>query len=218
MPSIIKASGGARPIEGVSFNFDDMTQKANQYLDEVRKQAAGILQQAKQDAAAIRAKAEEEGKQAALKAVERILDDKVAKQLATLLPALDKAVAGVVDARQAWLAHWERSAVHVAAAMAARIARRELERVPEITVALVREALELAAGSQDVAVHLNPDDHLALGRQVEQLTARVARLGKVKIIADPAVSRGGCRVETHFGSIDQQFETQLARIEQELTS
>ena len=33
----------------------------------------------------------------------------------------------------------------------------------------------------------------------------------------PAITPGGCRVETRFGTIDQQFETQLARIEEELT-
>jgi flagellar biosynthesis/type III secretory pathway protein FliH len=37
------------------------------------------------------------------------------------------------------------------------------------------------------------------------------------VVADPQVSLGGCRVETRFGVIDQQFEAQLARIEQELT-
>ena len=36
-------------------------------------------------------------------------------------------------------------------------------------------------------------------------------------MADPEIARGGCRVETRFGTIDQQFEAQLARIEEELT-
>jgi len=36
-------------------------------------------------------------------------------------------------------------------------------------------------------------------------------------VADPDITPGGCRVDTQFGSIDQQLETQLARIEEELT-
>ena len=36
------------------------------------------------------------------------------------------------------------------------------------------------------------------------------------VIADETVSRGGCRVHTEFGVIDQQIESQLMRIETEL--
>ena len=37
------------------------------------------------------------------------------------------------------------------------------------------------------------------------------------IVADPEITTGGCRVETQFGMIDQQFEAKLERIEEELT-
>ena len=36
------------------------------------------------------------------------------------------------------------------------------------------------------------------------------------IVADDAVSPGGCCVKTKFGVIDQQIESQLRRIEEEL--
>jgi len=45
----------------------------------------------------------------------------------------------------------------------------------------------------------------------------LARLAPAEVIADQSISRGGCRVETPKGAIDQQFETQLARIAEELT-
>ena len=65
-------------------------------------------------------------------------------------------------------------------------------------------------------LHLHPEDHANLGQQVTRLTAEMAALGPTTVVADPAISPGGCRVETRFGSIDQQFEAQLARIEKEL--
>ena len=42
-------------------------------------------------------------------------------------------------------------------------------------------------------------------------------LGDAEVVADATIERGGCRVETRFGTIDQQFESQLKRIEEELT-
>jgi flagellar assembly protein FliH len=93
-----------------------------------------------------------------------------------------------------------------------------LRQQPEITLALVREALELAGGSPGLRVCLNPDDHRALAAQAQALTAAVSPLGAAEIVADEDVTPGGCRVESHFGSIDQQIESQLKRIEEELVA
>ena len=198
---------------GVAFNLDDMAARARQCLDRVRGDAAKIVAQAQQEAAAIRTKAEQEGQRTAMATVEQL----VRKQLATVLPALQQAIRDIQQAKQAWLAHWEAGGVHVAAEIARRVIRRELSRQPEIPLQLVREALELAAGSPQVRVRLNPADLQALGSQVDILVQEMAGLGEVQLTADPAITPGGCRVETQFGTIDQQFEAQLARLEEELT-
>ena len=66
-------------------------------------------------------------------------------------------------------------------------------------------------------IHLNPSDREALGDQVDLLTKELAPLATAELISNPSITPGGCRVETQFGSIDQQLETQLKRIEEELT-
>jgi len=133
-----------------------------------------------------------------------------------VVPAAQAAVEGILTAKAQWLAHWERTALSLATAIAERILRRELERTPEVTLELVREALELAAGCADVQLRMHPDDLALLGPQVEQLAAELARLGTARIVPDSSIARGGCRVDTRYGTIDQQLATQLARIEQEL--
>jgi len=200
-------------VQGIAFNFDDLSVEAHKYLEKVRAEAAKILVQAQQEAAAIRKQAERDGQQAALRSVEAIIQ----RQLATVLPALRQVIEEIRHAKQAWLSRWEAGAVHVAAAIARRVTRRELSRQPEITLDLVREALELAAGSTQLRIHLNPGDHQAMGTQVQMLTKELCHLAEVELVADPEITPGGCRVETRFGAIDQQFEAQLARIEEELT-
>ena len=127
------------------------------------------------------------------------------------------AVRDVRDAKHDWLTHWEKSAVHVAAEIAGRLIRGELARQPEIPLKLVREALELAAGSTRLRILLHPKDYQTLSRQVEVLVKELSGLAQAEVVADAGISPGGCRVETAFGQIDQQFEAQLARIEEELT-
>ena len=89
---------------------------------------------------------------------------------------------------------------------------------PEITLAVVRETLELAAGGGTVRLHLHPDDHKTLGDRVDRLSRALGNLGQMQIEADPHVSPGGCVVRTEFGEIDQRIETQLERIREELDS
>jgi len=215
--TVIKSTGPNRPGDSLPFRFDEMERHATTYLDTVRAAAAKIVSEANQQAAGIRRNSERDGQQAAVEAARRILDEKVTRQLETLLPALRHAIETLGQARADWLRAWEQNVVHLAAAIAARVIRRELSRKPEIPLAYIRESLELASGSPHVMVRLHPDDHAALATHIPMLTSELARQATTEIVADPAITVGGCRIDTQFGSIDQQIETQLARIEQELT-
>ncbi|HVW39051.1 MAG TPA: FliH/SctL family protein [Pirellulales bacterium] len=217
MPPVIKAADTAHGVRSVAFNFDDLTLQAEAYLSKVRAQAQQIVTQAAKDAVALRKAAEVEGRRAGEQAIETLVDQKIAKQLETVLSALRAAVGEIERSKQGWLANWERHAIHLAAAIASRVCRREVARQNEITVELVREALELAGGGGRIRVFLHPEDQAALGRQLSQVVDEFSRLGKAEMVADGQISRGGCRVETDYGVIDQQFEAQLARIEEELS-
>jgi flagellar assembly protein FliH len=219
MAGIIKAgreTSDERSVQRVAFNFDDMTSAADKYLEKVRREAAQIVAQAKLEAEQLRRQAQQQGRQQALEQAEQEVVEKIRRQLASVLPALEQAVAQLQQARHEWVKQWEQNAVHLAAAIAARVIRRELAQSPQITLGLVREALELASGSAKIQLRLNPGDRQALGAAAEELAARVAKLGPADVVADPDVSPGGCLVSTDFGEIDQRIETQLARIEQEL--
>lgn len=217
MATVIKAIGPIRTSDGMSFNFDDMSDRANSHLDRVRLQASDILSQAQKDSEAVRRKAEADGQQAAIRAVEKLADEKLGKQLATLLPAIRQAATELEKARQAWLAHWERSAVHLATRIAERIIRREIRQDPQITAQLVREALELAAGSDEICLRMNPADIATLGSHLETLRKEISSKANVTIAPDASFDAGGCRVETRFGAVDHRIEAQLLRIEEELT-
>ncbi len=217
MATIIKASGPIRPANGSSFNFDDMTVRANSYLDTMRGQATQIIAKAQQDAEAIRRRAEEDGRQAAIRAAEQVIEERVGKQLATLLPAIQQATKQIAQSKDAWLTHWEQRAVHLAVRIAERVIHREIKRDPQITVAFVKEALELCSGSAELLVRMHPDDRTTLGAHVEALARAVARQGTAKVVSDETISPGGCRVETRFGAVDQRIEEQLNRMEEDLT-
>jgi flagellar assembly protein FliH len=205
-----------RAVRRESFCFADMEGRASEYLETVRQEAAKIVQEAHREAERIRKQAEVAGRKAAESAIERILDEKVAKRMETLLPALEQVIVQLSDAKGELLRQWERSATQVIAAISARVIRRELAREPTIALDLVAEALRLATGMTDVTLHVNPTDYEHMGSQIEQLSKTLRGLAPNQIVADAAISPGGCRIETQFGTINQQIEAQLCRIEQDL--
>jgi flagellar biosynthesis/type III secretory pathway protein FliH len=206
-----------RSVQPVEFNFEDMNDRANEYLETVRREAAKIVQQAHQQAEQIRRQAETAGRAAAEEGAQRALDERLASRVATFVAALDQLVVETNDAKADWLRRWEQSAVAVAAAIAERIIRREIRAQPELTIELVREALRLASGAVDVTLYLNPSDYELLGGEADALAQSLGRLAPTRIAANPNVSAGGCLVETALGQIDQRIESQLARIQEELS-
>ncbi|MCH8924114.1 MAG: hypothetical protein IIA67_13320 [Planctomycetes bacterium] len=219
MATIIKSgtrTGQATAPRQMAFNFDDMAAQAEAYLDGVRVEGAKIIEEARAEAEAVSSLAERTGHQAALDEAESRVDEKIAARMKTLLPALREAVAGIQQSRQSFVAHWEASAIHVARVIAEKVIRQNLPRMSEVTPTLIREALELAAGSQNIRLHLNPADHETLGDAAEQIIREMSSVASTQIVSDPQISPGGCRVVMPMGIVDQQFEAQLDRIEEEL--
>jgi flagellar assembly protein FliH len=220
MATIIKTESQAipsgTPLRHVAYDLSDFSGQADSYLNQVRAEAAKIVMQAKQESERVRSQAEQAGRKAAEAAIEKILDEKVAKQMQMLTPALQEAVSQIVDSQADWQRHWEKSIIALACSLAKRIVRRELKYDPTISVEWIREALELASGAGEITVRLNPNDFETLRTQTEQLAAVFSPAAKARVVADQAITVGGCRVETQFGSIDQQLETQLSRVAEEL--
>jgi flagellar biosynthesis/type III secretory pathway protein FliH len=218
MAGIIKAAERTPPAGASAlapFHFDDVGQS---YLARVRAEAARVVAEARQEAAKIKARATEEGRQAAIQAAQASLRTRLDQQLASVLATLRQAAQNIEHARHAWQQHWEQHAVALAVAIATRLCRREISRQPQITLQWIREALELAVGNAEISLRLNPADHESLAAHIEPITRQLTGLGTVRVIADPTIAAGGCRVDTEFGSLDLQLEVQVARITEELLS
>lgn len=218
MATVIKASDHKAAQGHVAFNFDDMSKQAEGYLEQIRVKAARLVAESQAEAAAIRQQAVAEGKAAGKAEIEQHTHQQVEAKLSTAIPAVQAAVAELAKARDACMIAWEGRAVHLACSIASRIIRREIAQHPEITMTLIREALNMAVGSPRIRVRMNPADLEALAGHLEPLQQELNRAGKAEIVPDDEVTLGGCRIDTSFGTIDQQIEAQLSRIEEELTT
>ncbi len=213
MSRVLKASE-LSPVPAGRFSFDDWGSTSAQ-SQAARREAEEMLAAARDEVERIRAEAHEQGLATAMHEFDALVEQAATLKFNDWLPTLRSAVAELAASKSAWLAQWEGAALGVATAIAARIVRREIERTPEVALTLVRETLELVTPGQ-AQLHLHPDDIAGLGTQLEALLVECGCAGSVTLTPDTNISRGGCRLDTRLGSIDQQLESQLARIEEEL--
>ncbi len=78
----------------------------------------------------------------------------------------------------------------------------------------VFNALNLAAEKNNVIFHVNPEDYEYLENIRPELFLKFKELKSVIVNSDPAVSRGGCFLETPYGDVNAGIETQLEVIYQ----
>ncbi|HMN77990.1 MAG TPA: FliH/SctL family protein [Burkholderiaceae bacterium] len=128
-----------------------------------------------------------------------------ASQVTAQLGALTTAYHAELDALRQQLAN---AVAATAASVARQTVRSELATRPELIAAVAAEAVDtLLASARHIALRVHPDDEplVALGAG-EALAARGARL-----VADAAVARGGCSVDSDIGAVDATLATRWAR-------
>lgn len=99
--------------------------------------------------------------------------------------------------------------VDMAILIAAQVIRRELRIDPGQVVAVVRECVKaLPVSATQVKLFLHPED-AGFVRSAFSIDDHIQTW---KVIDDPVMTRGGCRVETQYSKIDATVENQLNRV------
>jgi flagellar assembly protein FliH len=104
----------------------------------------------------------------------------------------------------------EQQMVQLALAIAHRILLRESSIDRDLLVALARVALERLGDAGSATIRLNPEDYA----QTVQRHGDHWAGARVRVVADPGVSRGGCLVESDFGVVDASLDAQFAQVVQ----
>ena len=195
MGEMVKGEGMGRLQKGLGRVVPAAVLTADAEAAQVRARVEG-------DAAALRSEAEragfEAGKQAGL-----------AQVSALLLAARAQAECDLARAKDA--------AIVLARRMAERIVGRAVELSPELMGEIVAEALAASrARKGTVVLRAHPDDLATVERERPRWLARVAAGVDVRVVADPAIGRHGCVVETAVGRLDARLDTQLDALERAL--
>lgn len=89
----------------------------------------------------------------------------------------------------------------------------ELSQNREAIINLIRTSLKNTNPSGEITVTVSPEDYETVIENQERLTEGIKNLRELNIKKDNSLQRGGCIVETGFGSVDSSVDTQMKAIE-----
>jgi flagellar assembly protein FliH len=131
--------------------------------------------------------------------------------LAAERAALKALIAGVNELMQDFEQTLAGDVLSVGLELAKQIVRSALRVKPDLVMAVVREAISNLPGlSEHTVLLLNPADAALVRKGLEDDPA-VATL-PWKIVEDPQIERGGCRLETPTTEVDATLETRWRRV------
>lgn len=128
-----------------------------------------------------------------------------AQQVSAQVASLVNACQTQLDALQAAIAD---TVTHTAVALARQVVRGELQVHPQLIAQVAAESVDaLLDSARHLVLRLHPDDvALVADGAADALAARGTRL-----VADPAIERGGCLLESDSGRVDARISTRWER-------
>ena len=119
------------------------------------------------------------------------------------------------EAKQIVLAA-ERQIIELVMTITRKIISDELEERPEIILGVVREALGRVRDQDHLNIHVSLDDYERILQSRNELQSIVGSEKSFAVTADTVLERGGCLIETSFGTVEAGIDTQLESIRKAL--
>ena len=110
------------------------------------------------------------------------------------------------------LKQYEKEILELIFAIAEKIVHHEVKLDETVVKSAIFDALELAVEKSKVVFNVNPDDYDYVEKLRPELFNRNKELKSIVVSSNPAVTRGGCFLETPYGNIDATIESMLEKI------
>jgi flagellar biosynthesis/type III secretory pathway protein FliH len=140
--------------------------------------------------------------------VERLADRALAEERARLVRTvteLEAVAAGLLDQARIDL-------LELSVKLAQKIIGAELNTRPQLLVGLIRSALESAAPTGAVTLHLHPRDAALLKSRGAKVLGKLPPSIKINLKADESIDRGGVAIASQAGRVDATIGARLQRV------
>jgi flagellar assembly protein FliH len=133
------------------------------------------------------------------------------KRAEAMLRRIGQTIEELGGLRQTLIQQTEREMVQLALTLARRVVHREVTLDPDLAGALAHVALDRLGTNTPATIRLNPEDYTVVAQDSARWGGQT-----VTVVPDPSISRGGCLVESAYGSVDATIERQFDELSRAL--
>ena len=186
--------------------------EAEKLLNDAKAEAEAILTEAKESQEKITNNAyktgyeegHEEGFKEGKAEAERLID------------RLHLMIEKIMDKRVQILSETEQQIVDLVLLMTRKVVKVISENQRNVVMSNIVHALRKVKGRGDVLIHVNMAELALTSEHTKEFLSSVENVKNITIVEDSAVDKGGCIIETDFGSIDARISSQLSELEQKI--
>jgi len=133
-----------------------------------------------------------------------------------LIDRLHLMIEKIMDKRVQILSETEQQIVDLVLLMTRKVVKVISENQRNVVKSNIVHALRKVKGRGDVLVRVNMAELALTTEHTKEFLAAVENVKNITIVEDSAVDKGGCIIETDFGSIDARISSQLGELEQKI--
>ena len=181
----------------------------NSILEGAKKSAEEIISEAKLKADEIRHEARSQGMTAGREEGFAEGREEVDRLIERLHLIIDKAI----ERRSEIIDESETELVKLSLQVAHKVVKVITENQKNVVVNNMVQALRKLKSKADVVIRVNLADLQMATEHTREILEKIEKVGKITVMEDSTVDRGGCIIETDFGQIDARISAQLKEIE-----
>ena len=183
-------------------------------LEKAREEASHIINEANDEAGQIKEdnarRGYEDGLEQARQDMENILENARQEKQQTIEEG--------ARIRMQMLRAAEGDMLRLVMAIGRKVIGGEMRTNPEVVINVIADALSYLEGSENISVHINPQEVLQVLDAVNtgQIADKNNQIIDFEVKADNRVSPGGCIINSEEGQIDATLETRMTKTEKHL--
>lgn len=190
---------------------------------DAENEAANIIEKAKAEAEQIISDAQAERDRQRNDAYQEGFDqghkegyEKGVAEVDRLVERMHKILEAVMQRRDEILQDTESQIVELVILMARKVIKILSENQKNVIMANTLAALKKVRTRGEVTLRVNLEDVKLTTEHVDEFIQHVENVQDITVLEDSSVEKGGCIVETDFGSIDARISSQLTELENKI--
>ena len=183
---------------------------AKQGVREVMKDA---LEKAKTQAKEIKERAEKEGRESGYAEGFKEGEQAAKEKFVPMAKSFEQVLKELSDLRKNLYGKVEGEMVEMVVALAKKVIQFELSTQPESIQKMIRLAVQSVLDKQSMVIKVNPEDKEPAESFCPELKHLYPEIQHIIVEPQSGIARGGCLIETNFGSVDARIEKLEEQIE-----